>query len=75
MPRGLAALCALLGKFNQQSHVHNVPLTNLQVMELQRAVAKIVTAKQAAAAVQAKTDEKAAEELRKVAPSYPKQPP
>ena len=35
VPNELAGLCALLG--NQQSH--NVTLTNLQVVELQRAVA------------------------------------
>ena len=65
------ALCALLG--NQQSH--NVPLTNLQVVELQRAVAaqELATEMQAAqaAAVQAKTDEKVAEALKKVGPSNP----
>ena len=46
----LAGLCALLG--NQQSH--NVTLTNLQVVELQRAVAaqKLAMEKQAAALVQ-----------------------
>ena len=46
-------------------------LTNLQVVELQRAVAaqKLATETQAAAAVQAKIDEKVAEELKKVAPS------
>ena len=45
----LADLCALLG--SQQRH--NVPLTNLQVLELQRAVAaqKLATETQAAAAV------------------------
>ena len=66
VPGELAGLCALLG--NQQSH--NVTLTNLQVVELQRAVAaqKAATEKQAAALVQAKIDEKVAEELKKVAP-------
>ena len=69
-------LCALL--VNQQSH--NVSLTNMQVVEfaeLQRAVAaqKLVTGKQAAAGVQARIDEKVAEELKKVAPSHlPVQP-
>ena len=65
VPNELAGLCALLG--NQQSH--NVTLTNLQVVELQRAVAaqKLATEKQAAALVQAKIDEKVAEELKKVA--------
>ena len=58
---------------NQQSH--NVTLTNLQVVELQRAVAaqKLVTEKQAAALVQSlqtKIGGKAAEDLKKVAPSY-----
>ena len=50
----LADLCALLG--NQQSH--NVTLTNLQVVELQRAVAaqKLVTEKQAVALVSADQD-------------------
>ena len=67
VPNELAGLCALLG--NQQSH--NAPLTNLHVAELQRAVAaqtpqKLTTEKQAAAAVQAKIDEKAAEELKKL---------
>ena len=68
MPNELAGLCALLG--NQQSH--NVSLTNLQVVELQRAVAaqKLATEQQAAAAVQAKIDEKVAEEMKKVAPGY-----
>ena len=64
--------CALLG--NQQSHnVHNVPLTNLQVVELRRAVAaqKLASEKQSAAVVHAKTDEKVAAELKKVAPSNP----
>ena len=73
VPNELAGLCALLG--NQQSH--NVSLTNLQVVELQRAVAaqKLAMEKQAAAAVQAKIDEKVAEELKKVAPSnLPVQP-
>ena len=57
---------SLLG--NQQSH--NLTRTNLQVVELQRAVAaqKLATEKQAAALVQAKIDEKVAEELKKVAP-------
>ena len=65
----LAGLCALLS--NQQSH--NVSLTNLQLMELQRAVAaqKLATETQAAAAVQAKIDEKVSDELSKVAPSNP----
>ena len=69
VPNELAGLCALLG--NQQSH--NVSLTNLQVVELQRAMAaqKLATEQQAAAAVQAKIDEKVAEELKKVAPSNP----
>ena len=58
MPNELAGLCALLG--NQQSH--NISLTNLQVVELQRAVA---------AAVQAKIDKSVAVELKKVAPSNP----
>ena len=68
-PNGLAGLCALLG--NQQSHT--VSLTNLQVVELQRAVAaqKLATEKQADAGVQAKIDERVAEELKKVAPSNP----
>ena len=68
-----AGLCALLG--NQQSH--NMTLTNLQVVELQRAVAaqELATEKQAAALVQAKIDEKVAEEMKKVAPGYlPVQP-
>ena len=66
VPGELAGLCALLG--NQQSH--NVTLTNLQVVELQRAMAaqREATEKQAAALVQAKIDEKVAEELKKVAP-------
>ena len=66
-PNGLAGLCALLG--NQQRQ--NVSLTNLQVVELQRAVAaqKLATGTQAAAAVHAKIDKKVAEELKKVAPS------
>ena len=66
VPSELAGLCALLG--NQQSH--NVSLTNLQVVELPRAVAaqKLATEKQEAAAVQARIDEKVAEELKKVAP-------
>ena len=66
VPNELAGLCALLG--NQQSH--NVTLTNLQVVELQRAVAaqKLATEKQAAVLVQTKIDEKVAEELKKVAP-------
>lgn len=66
VPNELAGLCALLG--NQQSH--NVTLTNLQVVELQRAMTaqKLATEKQAAALVQAKIDEKVAEELKKVAP-------
>ena len=48
-------------------------LTNLQVLELQRAVAaqKLATEKQAAAVVHAKIDEKVAEELKEVAPSNP----
>ena len=68
VPNELAGLCALLG--NQQSH--NVTLTNLQVVELQRAVAaqKLETEKQAAALIQAQIDEKVAEELKKVAPGY-----
>ena len=69
---GLSAVCALLS--NRQRD--NVSLTNLQVMELQRAVAAQKLAsieKQAAAAVQATIDEKAAEELNKTAPT-PKQP-
>ena len=68
MPNELAGLCALLG--NQQSH--NVTLTNLQVVELQRAVAaqKLATEKQAAALVQTKIDEKVTEEMKKVAPAY-----
>ena len=43
-------------------------LTDLQVVELQRAVAaqKLATEKQAAALVQAKIDKKVAEELKKV---------
>ena len=47
VPNELAGLCALLG--NQQSH--NVTLTNLQVVELQRAMTaqKLATEKQAAA--------------------------
>ena len=47
-------------------------LTNLQVVELQRAVAaqKLATEKQAAALVHAKIDEKVAEEMKKVAPGY-----
>ena len=59
VPGELAGLCALLG--NQQSH--NVTLTNLQVVELQRAMAaqKEATEKQAAALVQARIDEKVAE--------------
>ena len=71
VPNELAGLCALLG--NQQSH--NVPLTNLQVVELQRAVAaqKLATERHSAAAVQAKIDEKVAEELTKVAPINPAQ--
>ena len=76
VPNELAGLCALLG--NQQSHnVHNVTLTNLQVVKLQRAVAaqKLATEKQAAALVQTKIDEKLAEEMEKVAPGYlPVQP-
>ena len=66
MPNELAGLCTLLG--NQQSH--NVTLTNLQVVELQRDVAaqKSAAEKQAAELVQAKIDEKVAEELKKVAP-------
>ena len=69
MPNELAGLCALLG--NQQ--IHNKFLTNLQVVELQRAVAaqKLAMEKQAAAAVQAKIDEKVAEELKTVALSSP----
>ena len=73
VPNELAGLCALLG--NQQSH--NVTLTNLQVVELQRAVAaqKLATEKQAAALVQTKIDERVAEEMKKVAPGYlPTQP-
>ena len=72
VPSELAGLCALLG--NQQSH--NVTLTNLQVVELQRAVAaqKLATEKQAAGLVQAKIDEKVAEELKKVAPGAPHAP-
>ena len=68
VPNELAGLCALLG--NQQSH--NVTLTNLQVVELQRAVAaqKLATEKQAAALVQTKIAEKVAEETKKVAPGY-----
>ena len=68
MPNELAGLCALLG--NQQSH--NVTVTNLQVVELQRAVAaqKPETETQAAALVQAQVDEKVAEVLKKVAPGY-----
>ena len=68
VPNELAGLCALLG--NQQSH--NVTLTNLQVVELQRAVVaqKLETEKHAAALVQAQIDEKVAEELKKVAPGY-----
>ena len=64
----LVGLCALLG--NQQSH--NVSLTNLQVVELQRDVAaqKLASEKQAAAVVQAKIDEKVAAELC----SCPEQP-
>ena len=73
VPNERAGLCVLLG--NQQSH--SASLTNLQVVEVQQAVAaqKPVTDKQAAAAVQAKIDENVAEELRKVALSYPEQPP
>ena len=69
VPNELGGLCTLLD--NQQSH--NVSLTNLQVVELQRAVVaqKLATEKQAAAVVQAKIDEKVAEELKKVAPSNP----
>ena len=73
VPNELAGLCALLG--NQQSHT--VTLTNLQVVELQRAVAaqKQATEEQAAALVQAKIDEKVADEMKKVAPGYlPVQP-
>ena len=73
VPNELAGLCALLG--NQK--IHNVPLTILQVVELQRAVAaqKLATEQQAAAAVQAKIDEKVAEEMKKVAPGcLPVQP-
>ena len=49
VPNGLAGLCALLG--NQQSR--DVPLTNLQVVALQGAVAaqKLATGKQAAVVV------------------------
>ena len=67
VPNELAGLCAILG--NQQSH--NVSLTNLQVVELQRAVdaQKLATEKQSAAALQAKIDEKVAEELKTAAPS------
>ena len=69
VPNELARLCALLG--NQQSH--SVPHTNLQAVELQRAVAaqKIATEKQAAVVVQAKIVEKVEEELKKFAPSNP----
>ena len=73
VPSKLAGLCDLLG--NQQSH--NVRLTDLQVVELQRAVAsqKIAAAKQAAAAVHAMIDEKVAADLKKVAPNdLPVQP-
>ena len=52
-------------------------LTNLQVVELQRAMAaqKLATEKQAAALVQTRIDEKVAEEMKKVAPGYlPVQP-
>ena len=68
VPNELAGLCALLG--NQQSR--NVTLTNLQVVELQRAVAaqKLATEKQAAALVRTKIDERVAEEMKKVAPGY-----
>ena len=61
----LAGLCVLLG--NQQSH--NVSLTNLQVVELQRAVAaqELATERQGAATVQAMIAEKVAEELKEVA--------
>ena len=54
-------------------YVINVSRTNLQVVELQRAVAaqKLATEKQAAAAVQAKIDEKVADELKTAAPSNP----
>ena len=73
----LAGLCALLG--NQRGHNCNVTLTNsnLQVVELQRAVAaqKLATERQAAALVQTNIDENVAEELKKVAPGYlPVQP-
>ena len=69
VPSELARLCALLG--NQQRH--NVSLTNLQVVELQKAVAAqtLATEKQAAAVVKAKIVEKVAEELKKAAPSNP----
>ena len=71
VPTELAGLCALLG--NQQSH--NVSLTNLQVVELQRTVAaqRLATEQRVAATVQAKIDEKVAAELKKVAPSNPPQ--
>ena len=73
VPNELAGLCALLG--NQQSH--NVSLTNLQVVELQRAVAapKLATEQQAAAGVQAKIDGKVADAMKGVAPGHlPVQP-
>ena len=65
VPNDLVGLCVLLG--NQQSH--NVSLMNLQVVELQRAVAaqRLATEKQATAFVQAKIDEKVAEEVKKFA--------
>ena len=53
---------------------NNVTLTNLQleVVELQRAVAaqKLATKKQAAALVQTKIDKKVAGEMKKAAPGY-----
>ena len=71
MPNEPAGLCALVLLGNQKNR--NVPLTNLQVVELQGAVAaqKLATEKQAATVIQAKIDEKVAEELTKVAPSNP----
>ena len=50
-----------------------MPLTDLQVVELQRDVPaqKLATERQAAAAVQAKIGEKVAEELKNVAPTNP----
>ena len=60
-----------------QQKSHNVTLTNLEVVELQRAVAaqKLATGKQASALVQTRIDEKIAQEMKKVAPGYlPAQP-